>query len=129
MYIFTRTCNSWPWKFAAGRKSLPPTKILEIPLQLLVSVEAYLYVKNLTCSFESVWIRLTSFTWSDLINVYLCCFFAMQKTNFITQLIFEIKLTHYLLSIWACSGVPGHTWSSQIVLSTFWTITQEPDFL
>ena len=35
--------------------------------------------------------------------------YHMQKTNFITQLILEIKLTHYLLSLWACSGIPEHT--------------------
>ena len=34
--------------------------------------------------------------------------YHMQKTNFITQLIVEIKLTYYLLSLWACSGRPEH---------------------
>ena len=33
----------------------------------------------------------------------------MQKTNFITDLIVEIKLTHYLLSLWACPGMSDHT--------------------
>ena len=35
--------------------------------------------------------------------------YHMQKTNFITQFILEIKLTHYLLSLCACSGIPEHT--------------------
>ena len=40
--------------------------------------------------------------------------YHMQKTNFITQLILEIKLTHYLLSLWACSGMPEHTHLKQL---------------
>ena len=40
----------------------PPTKILEIPLQLVVSVEAYLHAKNLTCCFESFWGHLSTST-------------------------------------------------------------------
>ena len=33
----------------------------------------------------------------------------MQKTNFITQLILEIKLTHYLSSLLASPGMYDHT--------------------
>ena len=40
--------------------------------------------------------------------------YHMQKTNFITQLILEIKLTHYLLSLWACSGILEHTHLNQL---------------
>ena len=35
--------------------------------------------------------------------------YHMQKTNFITQLILESKLTHYFLSLWAYSGKPKHS--------------------
>ena len=78
----------------------PPLKFWKFPLQLLDSVEAYLYVKNLTCCFESLWTRLATSTWNDWINVILLLLpYHMQKTNFITQLILEIKLTHYLLAL------------------------------
>ena len=44
------------------------------------------------------------------INVSLLLFsYHMKKSNLITQFILEIKLTCFLLSIWACSGVPEHT--------------------
>ena len=33
----------------------------------------------------------------------------MQKTNFITQRILKIKLTHYSSSLWACPDMPDHT--------------------
>ena len=35
--------------------------------------------------------------------------YHMQKTNYITQLILKIKLTNYLSSLWACSGMTDHT--------------------
>ena len=35
--------------------------------------------------------------------------YHMQETNFITQLILDIKLNHYLLSFWACRGMSDHT--------------------
>ena len=44
-----------------------------------------------------------------LIVLLLLLPYHMQKTNFITQLILEIKLSHYLLSLWACSDMPEHT--------------------
>ena len=37
-------------------------KFWKFLLQLLVSVEAFLYVKSLTCCFESLWARLTTAT-------------------------------------------------------------------
>ena len=78
----------------------PPLKFWKFPLQLLDSVEAYLYVKNLTCCFESLWTRLATSTWNDWINVILLLLpYHMQKTNFITRLILEIKLTHYWLAL------------------------------
>ena len=33
----------------------------------------------------------------------------MQEAKFITQLIFMMKLTQYLVLVWACADVPGHT--------------------
>ena len=36
----------------------------------------------------------------------------MPKTNFITQLILEIKLAYYLSSFGACSGIRDHNESS-----------------
>ena len=64
----------------------PATKILEISLQLVVSVEAYLYAKNLTCGFESLWGHLSTSTWNDWINLLLLLIsYHMQKTNFITH--------------------------------------------
>ena len=84
-------CWSWCWNFV-------------FPLQLLVSVEAYLYVKNLTCCFESLWTHLTTSTINDLINVWLLLLpHHVQKTNFITQVILEIKLAHYSGHILAVS--------------------------
>ena len=80
-------------------------KFWKFPLQLLVSVEAYLYVKNLTC-FESPWACLTTATWNDWINVWLLLLPPhIQKTNFIAQLILEIKLAHYSGHILAVSCV------------------------
>ena len=38
---------------------------------------------------------------------------AKKLTNFITQLILEIKLTHYFLSLWACSAILEHTHLNQ----------------
>ena len=61
-------------------------KFWKFPLQLLVPVEAYLYVKNLTCCFESLSARLTTSTRSGWINVWLLLLpHDMQKTNFITN--------------------------------------------
>ena len=61
-------------------------KFWKLPLQLLVPVEAYLYVKNLNCCFESLSARLTTSTRSGWINVWLLLFLHhMQKTNFITN--------------------------------------------
>ena len=75
-----------------------------VPLQLLVSVEAFPYVKNLTYCFESLWAHLTTSTMNDLINVWLLLLpHHMQKTNFITQVILEIKLAHYSGHILAVS--------------------------
>ena len=39
--------------------------------------------------------------------------YHMQNTNFITQLIIEIELAYYLLSLLACVGMPDHTQSKQ----------------
>ena len=44
----------------------------------IFSVEAYLYVKNLTCCFESLWTRLTTSTWNDW-NCYFFCFLTTSK--------------------------------------------------
>ena len=64
----------------------------------------------LTCCFESIWGRLTTSTWSDWMNLLLLLIPShMQKTNFITQLILEIKLAHYLSSLWLSPGMPDHT--------------------
>ena len=77
---------------------------------MLLSVEAYLYVKILTCCFQPLWTHLTTSTWDDWKCYFYCFLTACKKlTLFITQLILEIKLTHYLLSLWACSGMPEHT--------------------
>ena len=63
-----------------------------------------------TCCFESFWAHLTTPTWNDWINVLLLLIpYHMQKTSFITQLILEIKLTHYLSSVWANPGMLDHT--------------------
>ena len=102
-------------KVCCRQKTFSPTnKILEIPLQLVVSVEAYLYAKNLTCCFESLWQHLSTSTWNDWIKLLLplTCY-HMQKINFITQLILEAKLTHCLSSLWECSDIPDHTYLKQ----------------
>ena len=102
-------------------------KFLKFPQQLLVSVEAYLYVKNQTCCFESLWSRLTTSTWNGWINILLLLLpYHKQKTNFITRLILASILTHYLLSLWAYSGMPDHTHlSSQLILSAFLDIVKK----
>ena len=88
----------------------PPLKFRKFPQKLLVSVEAYRYVKNQTYCIESLWTRLITSTWNGWINVLLPLLpYHMQKTNFITQLILESKLTHYFLSLWAYSGKPKHS--------------------
>ena len=47
--------------------------------------------------------------------------YHMQKNNFITQLVLEIKLTicWHFGHAQACMSTP--TWSSQLILSAFWT--------
>ena len=107
----------------------------------------------LPCRFESLLARLATSTWSDWMNVLLLSIpYHTQKTNFIIQLIHEIKLNHYLPSLWACSGMLDHTHlkpptniccfhrllftskNSTSYLNLFvrywgfWTITQELDF-
>ena len=37
----------------------------------------------------------------------------MQKVNFISQLILEIRLTHHLSSLWICPGMPDRTYLKQ----------------
>ena len=108
VYIFTKTYNSWPWKFAAGRNSL--TKNLEIHLQLVIPLKSYIYAKNLTCCFYSLWRRLITSNWNNSMNLLLLLISShMQKTNFITQFILEIRLDHYLSLLWACSDIPKQT--------------------
>ena len=113
VYIFTRTyIHEFMIMSCRQKKFSLQLKFWKFPLQLLVSVEAYLYVKNLTCCFESLWACLTIFTWNDWINVWLLLLpHHMQKTNFITQLILEIKLTHYSGHILAVSCLRcSHRW-------------------
>ena len=97
-----------------------PLKFWKFPQQWLVSVEAYQYVKNLTSCFESLWTRLTIFTSDEWINVSrLLLLYHMQKTNFITQFIIEIKLTHCLFSHWPCPVMPEPTNLKQLLFSAF----------
>ena len=64
----------------------------------------------LTCCFKSLWACLTTHTWNHWVNLLLLMIlYHMQKTNIITQIILEIKLTHYLSSLWACPGMPNNT--------------------
>ena len=68
----------------------------------------------LTCCFESLWTRLTTPTWNDSINLLLLLIpYQMRKTNFITQLILDIKVTHYLSSLWACLDMPDYIYLKQ----------------
>ena len=46
---------------------------------------------------------------NELNQIDLCIPCHMQKTNFITQLILEIKLTHYSPSLLGCPGLSDHT--------------------
>ena len=53
----------------------------------------------LNCCFESLWAPLITSTWNNWMNLLLSLIpFHMRKTNFITQLILEIKFTHYMPS-------------------------------
>ena len=82
-------------------------KFWKFPLQLLVSVEAYLYVKNLTCCFESLWAHLTTSTWNDWINVWLLLLpHHIQKTNFITQVILRAYSSCFMCAIVAHMRLP-----------------------
>ena len=68
----------------------------------------------LTCkkSNSSLWITLGTsdhFHLKWLKVLLLLVPYHMQKPNFLTQLILEVKLTHYLLSFWECLVVPEHT--------------------
>ena len=46
VYIFSKDLQFMPMKVSCMLKNFsPPTEILEIPLQLVVSVETYLYAK------------------------------------------------------------------------------------
>ena len=48
------------------------------------------------------WPCLTTSTWKNELNLLLLLVpYHTLKTNFITQLILEIKMTHYLLLLWA----------------------------
>ena len=68
----------------------------------------------LTCFFESLWAWLTTVNWNDWVNLLLLSIpYHMQKANFLTELIFEIKLAYYLSSLWACLGIPEHTYLKQ----------------
>ena len=63
-----------------------------------------------TCCFQSLWAHPTTQTWNDWINLLVLLIpYHMLTTNFITQLIIEIKLTHYSASLWECPGVSGDT--------------------
>ena len=53
----------------------------------------------LNCCFESLWAPLITSTWNNWMNLLLSLIpFHMRKTNFVTQLILEIKFTHYMPS-------------------------------
>ena len=53
----------------------------------------------LNCCFESLWAPLITSIWNNWMNLLLSLIpFHMRKTNFITQLILEIKFTHYMPS-------------------------------
>ena len=57
-------------------------KFFKFPQQLLISVEAYLYVKNQTCCLEFLWSRLTTSTWNGWINILLLLLpYHIQKTK------------------------------------------------
>ena len=96
-----------------------PLKFWKCLLKLFLFIEAYLYVKNLTCCFESLWTRLTTSTWNDWKCYFYCFLTTCKKTNFITQLILEITLTicFHFGHVQACLSTP--TWSNQLIL--FWT--------
>ena len=67
VHLQFRTIKVCCWQKNFG----PRIKLWNIPQQLLVSVEAYLYIKNQTCCFESLRTRLTTSTWNYWINVLL----------------------------------------------------------
>ena len=60
-------------------------------------------------------IELHTWDHSNWINLLLTLIsYHLQKANFITQIILEIKLTHkYLSSLSACPGIPDHTYVKQ----------------
>ena len=93
-----------------AEKFLVPAKILEISAVIIACCCWSLPI----CKKSNLlfWITLDTsdhfhLNWLKVLILLLPC--HMQKTNFTTQLILEIKLTHYLLSFWACSGMPERT--------------------
>ena len=50
---------------------------------------------------------IIDYNWINLLLLLIP--YHMKKANFITQVILEIKLAHYLSSIWACPGLSNHT--------------------
>ena len=76
---------------------------------------------NLTCCFESFWAHQKTPTWIDWTSLLLELIpYHMQESNFITQVILDMKLTHYLLSfehVEACLTTP--TLSSQLIFVAF----------
>ena len=77
----------------------------------------------LTCCFESLWARVTPATWNDWINLLLLLIpYHLRETNFMTQLILEIKLAtiyHHFGHVKVYLTIP--TWSNQSIFVALWT--------
>ena len=95
--------------YCRRKKVSPPLKFWKNPTVIVCFCWSLLTCKKSNLSF---WITLGTsdpfyLKWLKVLLLLVPC--HMQKTNFLTQLILEVKLTHYLLSFWECLAVPEHT--------------------
>ena len=104
---------------------------MEIPTVIVCFCWSLLTCKKSNLSF---WITLGTsdhFHLKWLKVILLLVPYHMQKTKFLTQLILEVKLTHYLLSFWECLVVPEHTHLKQPtnIYCFFWTFSHIQKFI
>ena len=99
-----------------------PSNIQKISFTLMFILINVIRKFILIYYFELLWTRLTTSTWDDWINLSLLLI-PYQKTDFITQPILEIKLTHFSSSLWTCPGMPEHThWKQPTNICCFYGI-------
>ena len=103
------------------------TKIQFQPKFLLIN---FIPMFILTYCFELLWAGVTTSTWNDWTNLLLLLIpYHLRKTNFITQLILEIKLAtiyHHFGHVKIYLTIP--TWSNQPIFVALWTSSHVQKF-